>query len=110
MTAPDPRTIINNERMGAFQAVAVALCILLNALDGFDVLAITFAAPGISKEWGLGSDALGIVISMGLVGMALGSVLLSSLADTLGRRPAIMLSLIAMTVGMLLSATASSVY
>ena len=72
MSGNDPRTIIRNEPMGQFQIVAVIICIALNALDGFDVLAISFAAPGISREWGLGPGALGIVISTGLVGMAVG--------------------------------------
>ena len=96
--------------MGAFQVVAVAICVALNALDGFDILAITFAAPGISKEWALGPGALGIVIATGLMGMAVGSLLLAPLADIVGRRPTILLCLVAMAAGMLLSATAHDVY
>lgn len=110
MPGTDPRSIIRNETMGAFQIAAVAICVALNALDGFDVLAITFAGPGISKEWGLGDGALGIVISTGLLGMGLGSLLVAPIADVIGRRPMIMLCLIAMAAGMLLSATANDVY
>jgi hypothetical protein len=53
--------------------IVVALMAGLNALDGYDVLSISWAAPGIAAEWGIGRDALGIVLSMELVGMALGS-------------------------------------
>jgi benzoate transport len=95
--------------MSSFQMVAVAICVALNALDGFDILAITFAAPGITREWSLGPGALGIVISTGLVGMSIGSLLIAPLADTLGRRPVILWCLILMTLGMLLSATANSI-
>jgi benzoate transport len=95
--------------MSSFQMVAVAICVALNALDGFDILAITFAAPGITREWALGPGALGIVISTGLVGMSIGSLLIAPLADTLGRRPVILWCLILMTLGMLLSATANSI-
>lgn len=109
-TGIDPRSIINNESMRAFQIFAVILCVALNALDGFDVLAITFAAPGISKEWALGPGAIGIVISTGLIGMGIGSLLIAPLADVLGRRPMIMLCLTTMSAGMLLSATAHNVY
>lgn len=42
------------------QVVAIGLCVLLNALDGFDVLAISFASPGIAGEWGIDRAALGI--------------------------------------------------
>lgn len=110
MPGTDPRSIIRNEPMGAFQIAAVAICVALNALDGFDVLAITFAGPGISREWGLGPGALGIVISTGLLGMGLGSLLVAPVADVIGRRPMIMLCLVAMAFGMLLSATSHDVY
>lgn len=106
----DPRSIIRNEPMSAFQVMAVFICLGLNALDGFDILAITFAAPGISKAWTLGPGALGIVISTGLFGMSVGSLLIAPMADRVGRRPVILLCLLAMTVGMLLSATAHNVY
>lgn len=106
----DPRTLIATAPMSSFQIVAVALCVVLNALDGFDVLAITFAAPGISKEWELGPGALGIVISTGLAGMIVGSLFIAPMADVVGRRLIIIGCLIAMTIGMLLSATAGNVY
>lgn len=108
MTHLDPGVQLRNEPMTAFQMVAVAICVALNALDGFDILAITFAGPGITREWGLGPGALGVVISTGLVGMSIGSLLIAPLADIAGRRPTILLCLILMTVGMLLSATADS--
>ena len=109
MTSLDPSVRLRNEPMTSFQMVAVVICIALNALDGFDILAITFAGPGITKEWGLGPGGLGIVISTGLVGMTIGSLTLAPMADTLGRRPIILLCLVLMTVGMLLSATVDSV-
>lgn len=109
MTHVDPSVRLRREPMTSFQMAAVVICIALNALDGFDILAITFAGPGITKEWGLGPGALGIVISTGLVGMTIGSLALAPLADTVGRRPTILLCLVLMTVGMLLSATADSI-
>jgi benzoate transport len=106
----DPREIIGKRDMSAFQIVAVAITIGLNALDGFDVVSISFAAPGILREWGIEQGALGIVLSMGLLGMAAGSVLVAPLADVIGRRPMILACLMAMGAGMLLSATANDVY
>ena len=43
------------------QWYVVAICIGILALDGYDVLSIAFAAPGITAEWGLSKAALGIV-------------------------------------------------
>lgn len=86
--------------MGRFQIAAIALCVLLNALDGFDVLAISFASPGIAAEWGVDRKALGLVLSMELIGMAGGSVALGAVADRIGRRPTILACLVVMAAGM----------
>lgn len=91
------------------QWLVVGLCIALNALDGFDVLSISFAAPGIAAEWGIDRAVLGAVLSMELLGMATGSVLIGNLADRMGRRPTILACLVVMGGGMLLSALARDV-
>jgi len=105
----DPRTTLLERPMGRFQIVAIALCVALNALDGFDVLSISFASPGISSEWGIDRGALGIVLSMELIGMGFGSVLLGSLADRIGRRPTILGCLVLMAAGMLAVTSAHDV-
>ncbi|TCM26009.1 hypothetical protein [Novosphingobium sp. ST904] len=43
----DPRAIIAREPMHYRQVLTVATATALNALDGFDVLSISFASPGI---------------------------------------------------------------
>ena len=55
----DPRDIIAKSPMTGLQILVVAITIGLNALDGFDVLSISFASPGIRAEWGLAPSALG---------------------------------------------------
>lgn len=97
-----PSEILAHSRMSGMQIMAVTLCVLLNALDGFDVLSISFAAPGIAEEWNISRGALGIVLSMELIGMAVGSILLGRVADLIGRRPTIQLCLVVMMVGMFL--------
>ena len=105
----DPQAIIDNSPMGRLQYSVIALCIVLLALDGFDVLAISFAAPGIAEEWGISRGTLGIVLSMELAGMALGSVAIGGLADRHGRRPTILACLVVMAAGMLLAALADGI-
>jgi benzoate transport len=95
--------------MSRFQIIAIALTVVLNALDGFDILSISFAAPGIAKEWGVDRAALGIVLSMELIGMAIGSVALGNVADRIGRRPTILGCLGLMALGMFLVTTAGNV-
>jgi benzoate transport len=107
--ATDPRMIIDDNPMSVRQWVVVALMVALNALDGFDVLSSAFAAPGISREWGVSRDALGVVLSAELVGMGFGSLLLGGVADRLGRKPAMLACLVVMAVGMYLASTAGDV-
>ena len=99
----NPSEIIATQKMGRFQIVAIGLCVLLNAVDGFDVLSISFASPGIASEWGIDRAALGLVLSMELIGMAIGSVLIGGLADKFGRRPIILTCIAVMACGMLLA-------
>ncbi|MPT48564.1 MAG: MFS transporter [Sphingobium sp.] len=109
LPADDPRTIIANNPMRLRQMIAVGMCFLLNALDGFDVLAITFAAPGIAKSWQIEPGAIGFVIAIGLAGMVVGSLTLGGFADRIGRRKQIILSLVVMTAGMFASAYAPDI-
>ncbi len=104
----DPRTYLDEEKMSRLQIIAVAITTLLNAIDGFDVLSISFAAPGIAKEWGTTQAALGIVMSMELIGMAIGSFILGGVADRIGRRRTLLGCLLVMTGGMLLVTTATN--
>jgi len=109
MSGNDPRATLDAAPMSRAQIAGVVLCVVLNALDGFDVLSIGFASPGIAKDWGIERAALGVVLSMELIGMAVGSVLFGNVADRLGRRPTIIGCLIAMAVGMVLASIAPDV-
>jgi benzoate transport len=96
----DPRQAMAHNPMRWQQVLAIALCVALNALDGFDVLSISFASPGIAKEWAIDRAALGFVLSFELVGMAVGSILLGQVADRLGRRATVLACLVLMALGM----------
>lgn len=96
----DPAALIDASAMNHRQWIVIALMVLLNAIDGFDVLASAFAAPGISAEWGIARASLGVVLSAELVGMGLGSVLMGGAADRLGRKPVLLACLAIMAAGM----------
>jgi benzoate transport len=106
----DPRDILNSAAMSRLQWLIVILTVALNALDGFDVMAISFASPGIAAEWKTTMAGLGLILSMELWGMAAGSVLLGGVADLIGRRPTILGCLFLMTVGMYMVTTTEVVW
>ena len=105
----NPINVINDTPMGSRQWIVVVMMVLLNALDGFDVLSSAFAAPGISAEWQIERAALGVVLSAELVGMGFGSVLLGGLADKFGRKNTMLLCLVLMAAGMFLASIAQAV-
>jgi benzoate transport len=109
MTGEDPKSSIDDGAMRVAQWMAVLVTVGLNALDGFDVLSISFASPGIAREWSIDKATLGWVLSMELLGMAGGSLLLGGVADKLGRRPTILGCLVAMSAGMFGAAHAHGV-
>ena len=87
-----------------FQIQTVFICTLINMLDGFDVLVMSFAAASVSSEWTLTPYQLGILLSAGLFGMAIGSISLGALADRLGRKRLVNICLVIITAGMFASA------
>ena len=106
----DPREVIAKNPMSGIQIAVIAITVGLNALDGFDVLSISFASPGIARAWGIDRAVLGVVLSMELLGMGIGSILLGGVADKLGRRRTLLGCLVVMTLGMSFATRAKGVY
>jgi benzoate transport len=109
-TEAGPLEILQHEPMSAGQWYVVAICIGILALDGYDVLSIAFAAPGIAAEWDISKATLGVVLSLELMGMALGSIIMGALADSRGRRPTLLLGLVILTLGMLVAGIAPNIW
>lgn len=98
------REAIDAAPVSRFQARVIAICVVLNLVDGFDILVMAFAASGVATEWGLTASQIGLLLSSGLAGMALGSAFLAPIADRVGRRPLTLACLLVSTVGMALAA------
>ncbi|ASN51600.1 MFS transporter [Sinomonas sp. R1AF57] len=98
---------IRRSPMGRFQVVAVSIALVLILIDGFDVAVMSYAAPAISREWHIDPVMLGYLLSASLFGMAAGSILLTPLADRIGRRPLTLISMAVISVGMVLSVVAA---
>ena len=101
----DPRETLDTAPMSLLQIIVVGITCILNGIDGFDVLSISFASNGIANEWGIQPVALGIVLSMELVGMTIGSIVGGGIADAFGRRNTTLACLAIMSFGMLMTTT-----
>lgn len=82
----DVRELINGNPLSHFQKLVVFLGFCVIALDGFDIAIMGFIAPTLKHEWGVTNYELGFVISVALIGLALGAILSGPLADWLGRK------------------------
>ncbi len=83
-------------------AMIVALCFLINMVDGMDVNIMTFVRQSLQDDWKVPDALMGSVFSAGLLGMGLGALLIAPLADRFGRKRIIMSALALMSVGMII--------
>lgn len=101
-TAHAPLTVgalIDAHPVSGLQKQVIGLCAVSAFLDGFDVQALALVIPKMSAEMGVAPPQFAPAVSGSLIGMALGAMLLSPLADRFGRRPMMiaMLLLISLT-------------
>jgi len=108
MQYEDIKTRLLERPMAFYQILAVAIGVLVNMMDGFDLLAISFAGPAIDREWMIGEERLGALFSIGLIGMASGALGLSWISDVVGRRTGTMINLTVMSTGMAIASFAPS--
>jgi len=101
--------LINMHPLSSFQKGIMVLIGGVVLMDGFDIQAMGFVAPALTQDWHIDPKALGPIFGAGLLGMLLGSMLLSILADRVGRRPVLVGSTAFFSLSMLGTAAAASV-
>src|SRR5580704_9627181 len=85
--AIDVSEMIDAASVGALHVGIFALCALCMVMDGFDVYALGYIAPAIVQEWKISPALLGPVFGAVNVGVLVGQVSFTMLADRIGRRP-----------------------
>lgn len=109
MTSINVTDVIDRSRLQPLQILVVALCGLCMIMDGFDVQAMGYVAPALIKQWQIERTALGPIFGAGLMGIMVGSLAFSILADKIGRRPVLIGAMLFLAVGMFATAYASSI-
>ncbi|MDH7794014.1 MULTISPECIES: MFS transporter [unclassified Beijerinckia] len=88
----DVANVIDTAPIGNLQLRTIALCGAIALLDGYDTLVIGFAAPALADHLNISRSALGPVFAIGLLGAAIGGLMLGALADRFGRKPMLIAS------------------
>jgi AAHS family 4-hydroxybenzoate transporter-like MFS transporter len=91
MTTPAQRVnigeLLANSAIGPLQKRVFILCALCLIIDGFDVQAMGYVAPAVFAELNIPRPALGSLLAAANVGVLIGSLVFSPVADRIGRRP-----------------------
>lgn len=86
----DVARLIDTGTWSGYQKFVLVLIALAVILDGFDNQVLSLAVPALMTEWGVTRNDFAPLISLGFVGMALGTAIGGSLGDRFGRRPVLM--------------------
>lgn len=83
----DVREFLDRPQLGPLRVRIVAVCWFIAVLDGFDVQAMAFVAPVLSRLWAIPRESMGQILTAGIAGILVGSFALGRLSDRVGRRP-----------------------
>lgn len=104
----DIAAIIDDHPVSSFQKWILILVGCAIVMDGFDVQAMGFVAPAIIHAWGIDRAVLGPVFAASLLGMLIGSLGFSVVADRIGRRAVLTSTTMFFSVCMFATAFAQS--
>ena len=100
--------LMNRDRTSGLQLLTLFFCFLVVAADGFDVASVGYVAPLLKKAWSLTPAQLGPIFGAGLLGLTIGSFLFGPLADRIGRKRVIVISMMLFGTGSLACSFADS--
>ncbi|MFM7785237.1 MAG: MFS transporter, partial [Gammaproteobacteria bacterium] len=86
--------LIDTAPLGGTHWRIALLALAAIVLDGYDLQILGFAAPALMQEWGITRAELAPIFAAGMVGVAIGGLLVGPQGDVWGRKRAIILSVI----------------
>jgi AAHS family 4-hydroxybenzoate transporter-like MFS transporter len=90
----DISRVIERQKIGRFAVLLIAYMWFVLAIEGYDIAALGYAAPALSRAWHLSRGAFGAVFAANVPGVLIGSFLFGYLGDRVGRKPAIIVGIL----------------
>jgi MFS transporter, AAHS family, 4-hydroxybenzoate transporter len=107
-TIVDIGELLARQKFSRWHFVALTFCFLVLFIDGLDFNAINVAAPAILREWHIERSAMGLVFGAGNLGVLVGTILFGWIGDRYGRRPGLVLGVLAYSLPALVTPLATS--
>ncbi|MBA2933512.1 MFS transporter [Sphingomonas sp. CGMCC 1.13654] len=100
--------LVDGQAIHARMIVLLAVAALAMISDGYDLSAIGYVGPELVKAWHISREALAPMFMVGVAGLLVGAPALGTLGDRIGRKRALLISLMLLGCASLLSAAAGS--
>jgi MFS transporter, AAHS family, 4-hydroxybenzoate transporter len=100
--------VLENRAVGGFQLMTLAFGCLILFVDGLDYSAVNVGAPAILRAFHAERSAMGLVFGWGYFGILVGSVLFGVIGDKYGRKPGLVLAVLAYSLPALITPFATS--
>ncbi|MEH6412557.1 aromatic acid/H+ symport family MFS transporter [Pseudomonas sp. NPDC089395] len=104
------RAALDQRPLTRYQIQTLVLLVLLLICDGYDAQLLGFVVPTLAQEWETPKAAFGVVFTCNLLGLTVGSLLLTPLADRFGIRKTLLSCVLLFSGLTLLSAWANDIY
>jgi len=95
----DLKLVVDFGPINSYRYRVLFLLLLAMVVDGYDILAMSYAAPIVAQKWHLNKGAMGPVFSIGWIGLILGGAIMGLLGDWIGRRRPLITSMLFLVVG-----------
>ncbi|TLG82331.1 aromatic acid/H+ symport family MFS transporter, partial [Pseudomonas edaphica] len=88
------RVALDARPVSSYQWWILLLLTLLMVTDGYDAHVLAYVVPALAQEWGVEKAAFGPVFSANLLGLTVGALAITPLADRFGVRRILLASVV----------------